>query len=89
MDSIFKNEDENRNTKTRWDQIEKRHINSAAVYDRSDAATKICNDLIQNKEFINGNNFKVLLGETPKRLCLDPNLVMDLRHSKVSSSFYF
>lgn len=85
MESFFDNDsDLNRNIETRWDRIEKRHINSAIVYERSDAAAEICKNLMQNKEFVTENHLKTLLGEKPKRLCLDPNLVMDLRHSKVS-----
>lgn len=84
MESFVENDDINRNIETRWDRIEKRHINSAIVYDRTDAAAEICKNLIKNKEFVTENHFKRLLGEKPKRLCLDPNLVMDLRHSKVS-----
>lgn len=85
MDSFLDNDDDEiRSVETRWDRIEKRHINSAIVYDRSDAAQQICKDLIENKEFITGNHLKALLGEKPKRLCLDPNMVMDLRHTQVS-----
>lgn len=87
MDSFLENEDNIRSVDTRWDRIEKRHINSAIVYDRSDEAKEICKNLIENKEFITENHFKAFLGEKPKRLCLDPNLVMDLRHSQVSFKF--
>lgn len=84
MESFAENEDLNRNIETRWDRIEKRHINSAIVYDRTDAAAEICKNLIQNKDFVTENHLKTLIGEKPKSLCLDPNLVMDLRHSRVS-----
>lgn len=87
MESFFENENLNGNIETRWDRIEKRHINSAIVYDRTDAAAEFCKNLIENKEFVTENHFKALLGENPKRLCLDPNLVMNLRHAKVS--YYF
>lgn len=84
MDSFLNNEDFTQHIETRWDRIEKRHINSAIVYDQSDAAADICKEIIENKEFITGNHLKTLLGEKPKHFRLDPNLVMDLRHSKVS-----
>ena len=89
MESFFKNDNLNGNIETRWDRIEKRHINSAIVYDRTDVAAEFCKNLIQNKEFVTENHFKTLLGEKPKRLCLDPNLVMDLRHAKVSYYFHW
>lgn len=84
MDSFLNNEQFTQHIETRWDRIEKRHIDSAIVYDQSDTAAGICKDLFHNKEFITGNHLKTLLGEKPKHFCLDPNLVMDLRHSRVS-----
>lgn len=93
MDSFIENEDLNRSIETRWDRIEKRHINSAIVYDRTDAAAEICKNLIQNKEFVTENQLKTLLGDKTTNHYLDPNLVMDLRHSRVSFfsliSWYF
>lgn len=86
MDSFFENDDEIQSVETKWDRIERRHINSAKVFDRSEAAEEICKNLIENKEFIKGNHLKALLGEKSKRLCLDPNLVMDMRHSRVGSN---
>lgn len=86
MNSFFENDDEIQSVETKWDRIERRHINSAIVFDRSAAAEEICKNLIENKEFIKGNHLKALLGEKSKRLCLDPNLVMDMRHSRVGSN---
>lgn len=84
MESFLKKEDKNCNFATRWDRIEKRHIDSASIRDRTDAgAAEICKNLIQNKEFITNQHLKRLLGEIPKRFGLDPNLVMDMRHSGV------
>lgn len=88
MDSIIQNEDKNINIESRWDRIEKRHINSTTVYNRTESAAQICNDLIENREFVNENHLKMFLGEKSSRLCLDPNVVMDLRHSKVSTFFH-
>lgn len=86
MDSFFSNDKQNRN-ETRWNRIERRHINSTSVYDHSDTAAEICKSLIDNQDFISDTQFKTMLGEKPKHLRLDPNLVMDLRHTKVSFSF--
>ncbi|XP_031622944.1 uncharacterized protein LOC116340532 [Contarinia nasturtii] len=84
MDTFFKNEEENqRNLETRWDRIEKRHIHSAIVYEPTDATAEICKNFIQNKEFVTNNQLKTLMGDKSKKYNLDPNLVMDLRHSKV------
>lgn len=71
------------NIETRWDRIEKRHIHSAIVYEPSDAAVEICKNLIQNKEFVTSNQLTALMGKKSHKYCLDPNLIMDLRHSKV------
>lgn len=87
MDSILNNDDLSQHIETRWDRIEQRHINSTILHDQSDTAEAICKDFIDNKEFITGNHLKALLGEIPKQFSLDPNLVMDLRHSKVCIRF--
>lgn len=84
MDSFLSNDEQNRGVETRWDRIEKRHINSAIVHDHSDAAAQICKNLLEKHEFITNTQLKTMLGDKPKQLCLDPNLVMDLRHTRVS-----
>lgn len=89
MDSFLENKDENRSIESRWNRIERRHINSTSVNDRTDAAAEICKNLIQNKDFITDNHWKSLTGEKPNNSHLDPNLVMDMRHSRVSYAKFF
>lgn len=81
MDSFLSNDE--MNMETRWDRIEKRLNNSAEPYDHSDAAATICENLMQNQNYITDTQLKTMFGEKSKRLQLDPNLVMDLRHSRV------
>lgn len=86
MDS-FSSHNENNCKETRWDRIEKKHINSSKIlYNHTDAAIEICQNLMENKHFISDEQFKTMLGEKPKHLRLDPNLVMDLRHTRVSTT---
>lgn len=89
MDPFFENDDQNSNIETRWDQIERRHLNSASVFERSEAAAEICKDLLENKEFISNNHLKTMFGDKSQQFCLDPNLVMELRHSRVSRCLLF
>lgn len=84
MNTIYSNEKKNRNKiETRWNRIEKKHINSIELCHRSDAVTEICKNLIKNKDFIKEHHFKYLVGDNSSKLCLDPNLVMELRHTNV------
>lgn len=88
MDPFFGNNEQRHKNETRWDRIERRHINSAQVFDHSNStAAEICENLIRNHEFITGGQLKTMLGEKSKQSCINPNLLMDLRHSKVSLSY--
>lgn len=84
MDPFSGNSNEHRHKiETCWDRIEKRHINSAHVFDHTNStAAEICENLIQNREFITGDQLKSMIGEKSKQSCINPNLLMDLRHSK-------
>lgn len=86
MDAFLRPKKIQSGIKTRWDRIEARHYNSAAsLFDRPDSTIKaICNELIENREYITNTQLKAMSGEKLKQWHLDPNLVMDLRHSKVS-----
>lgn len=89
MDPFSSSNDQRHKIETRWDRIEKRHINSAQIFDHSNStATEICENLIQNHEFVTGDQMKAMLGEKSKQSCMNPNLVMDLRHSRVSFQFH-
>lgn len=88
MDPFMGNNDQRYKVETRWDRIEKRHINSAQIFDHTNAtATEICESLIQNHEFITDKQLKAMIGEKSKQACINPNLLMDLRHSRVSGYF--
>lgn len=88
MDPFLGNNELRHKIETRWDRIEKRHINSAQVFDHTNStATEICENLIRNHEFITGDQLKSMIGEKSKQSCINPNLLMDLRHSKVSFSY--
>lgn len=85
MDSFLGNNEKRHRSETRWDRIEKRHINSAQVFDRSNStAVEICENLIRNHEFVTSEQLKTMICEKSKQSCINPNLLMDLRHSKVS-----
>lgn len=71
------------NTDTRWNRIEKKHINAVKLCHRSEVASDICKNLLKNKNFIRDHHMKYLLGDTSNNWYLDPNLVMDLRHERV------
>lgn len=74
------------NSESRWSRIEKKHIHSVH---RNDAATEICKNLMKNKNFIKERQMKALMGEETVQWFLDPNQVMDLRHSSVSLTKHF
>lgn len=85
MDSFKDNTEQPHKVETRWDRIERRHINSAQIFDHTNStATEICENLIRNHEFITNDQLKAMLGEKSKQSSINPNLLMDLRHSKVS-----
>lgn len=68
---------------TRWNRIEKRHNNSIKLGHRHDATKTICKNLIRNTNIIRDHHIKAMMGDELRQWCLDPNLVMDLRHSSV------
>lgn len=71
------------NMDTRWNRIERKHINAVKLHSRSEAAADICKNLLKSKNFIRDHHMKYLLGDKSNDWYLDPNLVMDLRHRKV------
>lgn len=71
------------NMDTRWNRIEKKHINAVKLGHRNEAASDICKNLLKNRNFIRDHHMKYLLGDKGNNWYLDPNLVMDLRHEKV------
>lgn len=90
MDSFLGNEEKRHKPETRWDRIERRHINSAQVFDHTNStAAEICENLIRNHEFISSEQLKTMIGDKSKQSCLNPNLLMDLRHSKVGQLFHY
>lgn len=90
MDSFLDNNEQPHKIETRWDRIERRHINSAQIFDHTNStASEICENLIRNHEFITGDQLKAMLGEKSKQSSINPNLLMDLRHSKVSQHFSY
>lgn len=69
---------------SRWDRIEKRQqLNAIELGHNNDITATICRNLIENTNDIKQHHMKALMGDESKQIYLDPNLVMDLRHSKV------
>lgn len=88
MDSSIKNEKKLINYENRWNRIEKKHINSIKLGHRNNATNAIYKNILKTKSFVNDRQMKMMMGaELPKEWCLDPNLVMDLRHENVSFQF--
>lgn len=87
MDGFFESGEQSCSVETGWDQIEKRLMNSAVMHSTSHEAVQICKNLTENKEYITTSQYNAMVGIKSEHTCLDPNIVMDLRHSKVSFKF--
>lgn len=69
---------------SRWHRIERKHINAIYHGHRNGASNTICRNILNSKTFVKEHQMKRLMSDETKRWCLDPNLVMNLRHEKVS-----
>lgn len=89
MDSSFKNEKKLINYENRWNRIEKKHINSINLGHRNNTTNGIYKNLLKTKTFVSDRQMKMMMDdELAKGWCLDPNLVMNLRHENVGSQFH-
>lgn len=77
------------NFDTRWHRIERKHISAIQHGHRNGATNTFCRNILNSKTFVKEHQMKRLMSDETKRWCLDPNLVMDLRHEKVSEPFAF
>lgn len=76
MDNIKKAKKISIGKETRWDRISKKHINSVNV--TTENVKKFF-----GMTFVNENQLKLMNGEELKTSCIDPMLVMNMRHEIV------
>lgn len=84
MDNSIKNNKKLFGYENRWNRIEKKHINSIKLGHRDNVVNSVYKNMLKSKTFVNERHMKMMSGEDClKQWCLDPNLVMDIRHENV------
>lgn len=78
MENLKKAKKLNISKETRWDRITKKHLSSVNV------TTENVKKLF-GMSFINEHQLKSMQGEPIKRFCIDPMLVMNMRHEIVNN----
>lgn len=83
-ENSFKEKHSKTSLGNRWHRIERKYNNSIHHGPRSSSTSVICRNILNSKTYVREHQKKRLMGDDTERWCLDPNLVMDLRHEKVT-----
>lgn len=79
-----------KNKESRWDRIQKKHINSISPILESSSSTV---DKLFNMNFVSNNEMKRMSSSSADCIystsIIDPALIMQLRHESVRKPFFF